>query len=190
MQRSDAALVQACRRGDETAWEELVNRFRRLVFAIPRRSGLDAEQSADVFQRVFMLLVERLDDIQQPERISAWLVTTAKHETWRVGRRQATVQARDAVVRDDASGPGEVADESLLPDQMLVQIEEQSLVQIAVDQLDPRCRQLMDLLFYRRDPAPYSDIAAQLGIAEGSIGPIRARCLQRLRRDLEARGFR
>ena len=189
MPRSDAAVVEACRRGDEAAWEELVNRFRRLVYAVPRRSGLDAEQSADVFQRVFMLLVERLDDIEQPERISAWLVTTAKHETWRVGRRQTTARARAAVAEDAISATGEMPDQDPLPDQVLVQLEERSLVQNAVEQLDARCRQLLELLFYRADPAPYSEIAAIVGIAEGSIGPIRARCLEHLRRDLQARGF-
>ncbi|HKP13543.1 MAG TPA: sigma factor, partial [Blastocatellia bacterium] len=83
MKLSDEALVLACRRGDETAWETLVERFQRLVYTISRRAGLDEDAAADVFQNVFASLVERLDRIEQPDRIQAWLVTTAKRETWR-----------------------------------------------------------------------------------------------------------
>src|SRR5689334_7840289 len=84
MQPSNEALVQACRAGDATAWETLVDRYQRLVYSIARHSGLDAEQSADVFQRVFDLLVEALPRIERPALIGAWLATTARHEAWRV----------------------------------------------------------------------------------------------------------
>jgi RNA polymerase sigma factor (sigma-70 family) len=188
MEPTDAALVLACRAGDEAAWETLVSRFRRLVYTIARRAGLDAEQAADVFQRVFLLLVERLDQIEQPERISAWLATTTKHESWRVGRRQTTAHAHAAPPATDGV-PLEVRDDDPLPDQVVVQIEEQAMVRGAVDLLDARCQQLLELLFYRPDPASYAEIAAQVGIAEGSIGPVRARCLERLRRHLERAGF-
>src|SRR6185369_17971886 len=83
MNLSDEALVLACRRGDETAWEALIERFQRLIYSIPRRAGLDEDAAADVFQNIFANLVERLDRIEQPDRIHAWLVTTAKRETWR-----------------------------------------------------------------------------------------------------------
>ena len=185
---SDAALVEACRQGNEAAWEVLVNRFRRLVFTIPRRAGLDAEQSADVFQRVFELLVGRLDELEQPERVGAWLATAAKHETWRIGRRQATVKARTAA--PDREGVElEVRDTDPLPEQTLVHAEEQALVRASVDRLDDRCRQLLDLLFYRAEPLPYAQVAVEVGIAEGSIGPIRARCLERLKRLLDEADF-
>jgi RNA polymerase sigma factor (sigma-70 family) len=77
----------------------------------------------------------------------------------------------------------------LLPDQAVVRVEEESMVRNAVDRIDERCRQLLELLFYRPDPPPYAEVAAQLGIAEGSIGPTRARCLERLRVQLANAGF-
>ena len=88
LERSDAELVRACRRGDQAAWDELVNRYQRLIFAIPRRAGLSEEQAADVFQEVFLTLFEKLDEIEQPEKIRSWIVTTAKFKTWGAVRSQ------------------------------------------------------------------------------------------------------
>ena len=82
LERSDAELIRDCRSGSQTAWDELVARYQRLIFAIPRRAGLSDEQSADVFQDVFLTLFEKLDEIQQPEKIRSWIVTTAKFKTW------------------------------------------------------------------------------------------------------------
>src|SRR3954464_11413622 len=83
MDPSDEALVLACRSGDATAWEALVDRHERLVYLIARHAGLDREQSADVLQRVFAKLFEHLGQIEQPALIGAWLATTARHEAWR-----------------------------------------------------------------------------------------------------------
>ena len=179
MQPSDETLVQACRRGDAAAWEALIARYQRLVYSIPRRSGLDEEQCADVFQHVFAMLVNHLDRIEYPERIGAWLVKTAQRETWRVSRL-----ARVAVpwpAGDDESVAHELPDGAPLPAEVVTRLEEQHLVRTALAALDERCRRLLTLLFYRPDPPPYSEIAASLGTTEGSIGPTRARCLQKLR---------
>jgi RNA polymerase sigma factor (sigma-70 family) len=188
MEPSDEALVRRCRRGDEAAWEALVNRYRRLVYTVPLRAGLDEEGAADVFQRVFAALVEQLDHIAQPERLSAWLVTTARRETWRMVRRRTPVLPTGSL--DAAPGEAEeLPDAAVLPDEELVRLEDQHAVRTAVASLDPRCRDLVTLLFFRADPPPYVEIAATLGIAVGSIGPIRARCLERVRRQLAEAGF-
>src|SRR3954469_100969 len=76
MELSDAALLRACRGGDQDAWTTLVNRYQRLIYTIPRRAGLDEQAAADVFQRVFASLVEHLDTLTDPDRLRAWLVTT------------------------------------------------------------------------------------------------------------------
>jgi RNA polymerase sigma factor (sigma-70 family) len=187
MHPSDEALVRACRQGDEAAWEALVNRYRRLVYTVPLRAGLDEDTAADVFQRVFTALVEQLDDIAQPGRLSAWLVTTARRETWRAVRRRAP--ALPAGNAGAAAEMEELPDQAVLPDEQLVRLEEQHAVRSAVAGLDERCRQLLTLLFYRATTPPYAEIASALGIAVGSIGPIRARCLERVRRHLAEAGF-
>ena len=69
LEKSDAELIKQCRRGDESAWNEFVERYQRLIFTIPRRAGLSEEQSADILQEVFLTLFEKLNDIEQPEKI-------------------------------------------------------------------------------------------------------------------------
>ncbi|MEJ5246492.1 RNA polymerase sigma factor [Caldilinea sp.] len=187
----DAALVDACRRGDAAAWEALVYRFQRLIYAIPRRAGLDDEGCADVFQRTFALLVEHLDRISQPERVRAWLVTTARRETQRALQRTARIQPLVHETQEEAteeSSPS-LVDPAPLPDEMVAELEEQHIVRTALAKLDERCRQLLTLLFYSSEPATYEEISAQIGAPVGSIGPTRARCLKKLERLLKDSGF-
>jgi RNA polymerase sigma factor (sigma-70 family) len=132
-----------------------------------------------------MTLLEKLDDITQPERLHAWLVTTARRKTWRLLSRESRWQKPNA---DDEEGEDEWAalpDDAALPDEVLVQLEEQHRVRQALSALDERCRKLLTLLFYSSEPPPYAEVAARIGVKEGSIGPTRARCLQKLLRRLE-----
>lgn len=175
--QSDESLLMACRQGDESAWEALVERYQRLVFSIPLRAGLSSQAAADVFQTVFATLIEQIERIEQPERLGAWLVTTARRETWRVSRKERV--ADHATIDDELLF---LSDEQLLPDEVLLRLESQHEVRAAVNLLDQRCRTLIMLLFYRPEPAPYDEIAAILQTTEGGIGPTRARCLQKLRR--------
>lgn len=185
MDFSDEALVLACRRGEEWAWEALINRYQRLIYSIPRRAGLDEDAATDIFQNVFASLIEKLDRIEQPDRVQAWLVTTTRRETWRV------VFSRKASVSIAADQEGEedplerLPDLAMLPDEALLELEKQHTVRAAVESLDDRCKQLLTMLFYRAEPPAYAEIAATLGISAGSIGPTRARCLQKVMRLLD-----
>ena len=187
-ERDDATLMAACRRGDAIAWESLVNRYQRLIYAIPRRAGLDDDQCADVFQRTFALLVEHLDRIDAPDRVRAWLVTTARREAQRT--RQKAARTQPFPTAEDEEG-AEVAlpDLAPLPDAAVLQLEEQHLVRTALARLDERCRQLLTLLFYQTEPATYDEITATVGMPSGSIGPTRARCLEKLGKLLKENGF-
>jgi RNA polymerase sigma factor (sigma-70 family) len=187
--RSDEQLLAGCRRGDEGAWETLVRRYQRLIYAIPRRAGLDEDAASEIFQDVFTALLESIESIEQPSRLQAWLVTTAKRKTWRA-------RSRASLVRPFASEEGEpegemydLADERALPDEELARLEEQHLVRAGLDELEERCRNLLQMLFYSAETLPYSEIAAALGTSEGSIGPTRARCLKKLLDVLKKKGF-
>lgn len=183
MDERDEELLRACRRGDAAAWEALINRFQRLIYAIPRRAGLDEDAASDVFQEVFATLFEKLDDIEQPERLHAWLVTTARRKTWRlISRDRALHRPADDTEDNELNA---VPDEAPLPDEVLIRLEEQHRVRTALGDLDERCQKLLTLLFYRAEPPSYAEIAAATGTREGSIGPTRARCLQKLMRLLE-----
>jgi RNA polymerase sigma factor (sigma-70 family) len=185
MEQSDRDLVLACQRGDETAWETLVRRYQRLIYTIPRRAGLNEDLASDVFQEVFATLFEKLDEIENPEKLKAWIVTTARRKTWRLISRENRSQRYDGSDEESDSELNKLPDDAPLPDEVLIQLEEQHRVREAVSNLDERCRKLLTILFYQHEPPPYSEIAAQIGTTEGSIGPTRARCLQKLLRLLE-----
>src|SRR6185503_3225366 len=84
MQPTDKELLLSCRRGDESSWQALVDRYQRLIYAIPRRAGLNEDQAGEVFQEVFVTLFEKMNEINDPDRLHAWLVTTARRKTWRL----------------------------------------------------------------------------------------------------------
>ena len=182
MKPTDKALLTACRRGDETAWEQLVGRYQRLIYAIPRRAGLDDDAAAEVFQEVFTTLFLKLDDIEEPERLHAWLVTTAKRKTWRLiskgrNRQQVSIDDREG---SDGSQIDQLPDDAPLAVEVMLELEQQHRIRAALNALDDRCRQLLRLLFYEPVPPSYTDIATALGISTGSIGPTRARCLKKM----------
>ncbi len=186
MEQRDEELLLACRRGDAAAWEALVNRYQRLIYAIPRRAGLDEDAASEVFQEVFTTLFEKLEDIEQPERLHAWLVTTARRKTWRhISRDRFTRGSYTDTEEDSDAELNALPDGAPLPDESLIQLEEQHRVRAALSDLDERCHNLLTLLFYRDDPPSYAEIALATGTREGSIGPTRARCLQKLMRLLE-----
>lgn len=181
----NAALLSACRAGDPEAWEHLIRRYQRLIYAIPRRAGLSEEDAGEVFQRVCIVLFRNLERIDRPERLGAWLATTARRESWRQLRGLRVAESLDQ--SDDDGEAMQVADGALLPDEVLDQLERQQEVRLAVRELNERCRRLVILLFYQPEPPSYAAIAAALGVPEGSIGPTRARCLRKLQLLLEER---
>lgn len=179
----DAALVRACRRGEARAWEQLVLRFERLIYTVARRGGLDADEAADIFQTVFLRLHEHLATLAQPERVQAWLVTTAKRETLRrLHERHRSVPLAGPADGDAAAD--EPADPDPLPEQLLEELQLRHRARTALAAMAEPCRSLLGLL-YGSDEAPaYAEIARRLGMPIGSIGPTRARCLARLREAL------
>ena len=190
MEPNDESLVLACRRGEAGAWDLLVNRYQRLIYSIPRNAGLDESQAAEVFQRTFAKLFENLERIRQPDRIHAWLVTTARRETLSLIHQQR----REPVLWDRDNRHGEsryeaVLDSAPLPDEALERLQEQHFIRTAIDSMGEPCCQLLKMLFYRGDQLSYAEVAAALKIPEGSLGPTRARCLQKLRLVLERSGF-
>jgi RNA polymerase sigma factor (sigma-70 family) len=189
-QVSDESLVLACRGGDAEAWSMLIDRYQRLIYTIPRRAGLDEDQSADVFQRTFAKLLENLDRIRRPDCIHAWLVTTARRETLQLLRRQ---HLEPIFLYADYQLHGlqneHIPDDNPLPNETLETLEEQHLIRMAMTEMDDRCRCLLTLLYYRPDSPSYAEVAAELDMPEGSLGPTRARCLGKLRRLLEQAGI-
>lgn len=177
----DAELVAGCLRGESRCWEALVQRYQRLVYAIVRRMDMDEHAAADVFQTVFAQLLAQLPRIAEPARLQAWIVTTAKREALAQRRRARRTISLSAAPGDDGN-EWDVADESPIAPEVLEVLQQCDLVRRGLERLDPRCRQLLDLLFNDDDtPTGYTAIAARMNIAVGSIGATRSRCLAKLR---------
>ena len=186
MQPTDRELLTACREGDESSWEALIDRYQRLIYAIPRRAGLNEDQAGEVFQEVFATLLQKLNDITDPDRLHAWLVTTARRKTWRLISKERP--RRPTAAMDDEERDEEMAslvDHAPLPDENLVRLEDQHRIRAALQALDERCQKLLTMLYYQPEPPSYAEIAATFGTSEGSIGPTRARCLKKMLQLLE-----
>lgn len=184
LEKSDAVLIKACRRGDQTAWDALVNRYQRLIFAVPRRAGLSEEQSADVLQEVFLTLFEKLDEIEQPEKIRSWLVTTAKYKTWGVVRGGRGMRFLETEAEMEAE-MARLPDIAPLADAILIELEEKHLIRTALAEIEERCRKILSMIYLRDTAASYAEVAREVGVGETSISPLRARCLKKLAKILE-----
>ncbi len=179
----DAQLVARCRSGESAAWAVLVARYQRLVYAVVRRAGHDEHTAADVFQTVFSRLVEHLPKLAQPDRLQAWIVTTAKREALRARER---AQRQVSLTPEDEDAPSlaeHLADDSPLAEEALSDLQQLDLLRRGLERLDERCRELLKLVFRDEDERlPYEEVGRRLGVPTGSVGPTRSRCLDKLRK--------
>ncbi len=181
--RDDADLIKACQKGDETAWNDLVERYQRLVFAIPRRSGLSESQAADILQEVFLTLFQKLDEIEQPDRIRSWLVTTAKFKTWGLVRGEKGFYSPDTEEELEYE-LASLTDDSPLAEDNLIQLEEQHKIRTALKKLEERCQQILSMIYLTAPAASYAEVAEAIGVGATSISPLRSRCLKKLEKIL------
>jgi len=180
-----AALVRRAADGEPGAYDAIVARFAGLVWRIGLAHRLSPADAADVSQTVWLRLVEQLERIREPERVGAWLATTARHECLAVLRRShrsvpVDLDAPDAPVlmtADDLVGSGRLESD-----------EQAVSLRAAWARLPERCRALLSLLL-ADPPASYDEIAEALAMPMGSIGPTRQRCLHRLRDDRAIAGI-
>jgi RNA polymerase sigma factor (sigma-70 family) len=179
----DARLVARCLEGDARAWDALVRRHERLVYAVARSWRLSDEDLADVFQEVFAALVRGLPRLRDARSLVRWLSST----TERVARTTALRRRREDGMRagDDATLAELGADDAPVGADLEL-LERQALVRLALAAVSERCRRLLLALYYE-DPAPaYADLAQRLGVPVGSLGPTRARCMEKVRERLSA----
>jgi RNA polymerase sigma factor (sigma-70 family) len=180
----DTELIEACLKGEGQAWETLLVRYQRLIYSIPLRYGLPEHDANDVFQNVSLLLWENLEGVRDRERLGAWLVITTRRECWRMFQRQRRGVGALNTVELDENLPGGIRSE----DQFL-ELEKQSQVRAAIGTLELPCRDLLTLLFYTEPRPAYSEISQSMALPEGSIGPTRSRCLEKMMKILEDMGF-
>jgi RNA polymerase sigma factor (sigma-70 family) len=180
--RATAQLVRSAASGDRSAWDSIVERYSGLVWSVARGHRLGPADAADVTQTVWLRLVENLDRLRDPEHVGGWLATTTRHECLRVLRRNGREVPGDDVQVD---APTAVEDS---PEWHTLSSESRRLVWLALSHLSERCKLLLRALAYSPDSS-YAEISDALGMPVGSIGPTRARCLERLRRRLVDTGY-
>ena len=175
-----ATMVRRAAAGDRAAWDLIVERYVALLWSIALRHGIGEADAADVVQTTWVRLLEHIDDIRDPARISAWLATTAQREALRVVALRRRVTPSDDIESFDGHDRlASPVDEGLLTRELSAEAQE------AVGTLPPAWRELLELLV--SDPRPsYEEISKRLGIPIGSIGPTRGRCLVRVRAALKA----
>lgn len=186
--RDDRALVEACLGGESEAWEALILKYQRLIYSIPIRSGFSPVDAADIFQAVCLKLFQKLPTLRKQEKISSWLMTTTTRECWRVvekRRRETQPSIYDEDYQRDIVR--QLASAEPLADQQRIAFERQQAVRDAVEALSERCRSLIALLFYSKEEPSYAEIARLMKVPLNSVGPTRARCLQKLKRILEGK---
>jgi RNA polymerase sigma factor (sigma-70 family) len=171
---SDQSLLAACRAGDEQGWLRLLDKYERLVFSIPLNYGLSREDAADITQNAFTALLQTLPDLRPDSNLGGWLATVARRQSWRLlaQRKREQLDPLD----------GELS--STLWPSHTGGIERWELIEWlhgGLTNLNQRCRHLLVALYFDEQERSYAQIAAELGMPEGSIGPTRARCLQRLK---------
>jgi RNA polymerase sigma factor (sigma-70 family) len=175
---ADEDLVRQCRAGDQPAWAALVEKYKKLVYSIPARYQLPPEEAADVFQGVWLDLYRDLDRLERVAGLRAWLVTAAARRSMlHKKRRQRLMKSGDV--------DPQIPDGAPFVDQLFENVQREQKLRECIQKLPERCQRLVRMLFFEHPPRSYNDVARELGLAEGSIGFIRGRCLQKLRKEFQ-----
>jgi RNA polymerase sigma factor (sigma-70 family) len=179
----DERLVSECLNGSQEAWSALIDKYKNLIYSIPVKLRM-YDDAPDIFQAVCLDLLSSLDQLREPRALPKWLMQTCYHKCLQYRRKaekQRLTNEAGEELRIDSGQP--------LPEDMLSELEKELTVRDAISQLNSRCEQMVRMLFFESPPRPYEDVARELGVATGSIGFIRGRCLHRLKKQLEKMGF-
>ena len=180
---SDERLVKECLSGNEEAWSVLIEKYKALIYSIPVKYRLPPHEAADVFQATCVELLNRLPKLREPRALPKWLIQVAHHQCFRYKKQQERLISRDGDA--DLLEPETPA----IAETLVQQTQEEQMLREAMAALSPQCRRLVELLFFETPARPYTEIAADLGLAVGSIGFTRQKCMDRLRKHLGDLGF-
>jgi RNA polymerase sigma factor (sigma-70 family) len=178
--------VEACLSHNGMAWETLIKRYERLIYSVPLRLGMKPQEAVDIFQSVCLILVRKLPTLRNHGRLYSWLLTTTTRECWRVGAQIRRESRYSQLESDDLTGPpSDHRNAEQVAYERRLAHEENEALRKAVAKLPQPCRNLLTCLYFLTDETSYEDVARALNMPVSSIGPTRARCLQKLRRILK-----
>ncbi len=173
---TDTEFLARCREKDEAAWKALVERYAALILSVPRRYGLAQDRAEDVMGEVCVALVKSLDSIRDGHALPQWLIRTATRATWEAARKDRVAMTPDNLPPLTGAAP---------PDEMVAALEEEQRVREALAQVSERCRRLLALLYFTVSTPDYDEVARQMKMPRGSLGPTLARCLDKMGAHLE-----
>ena len=182
---SNDRLVRECRNGNQDAWSALIDKYKNLIFSVPIKFGLSREDAADIFQSVCVDLLLDLEQLREPKALPKWLMQMSYHKCLQWKKRQLNLLDDVGNLETRLEGA-----QKELPEELLYQIEKEQMLREVLATLSPRCNRMIGMLFFESPSRPYDEVARALGLATGSIGFIRGRCLKQLRQKLEKGGFR
>lgn len=174
-----ALLLEAAQSGDRDALNALVRQVSPMLWHVARAQGLDRDSCFDAVQHAWLALLRSLPDIRTPDALVGWLVTVTKREAWRLVRSH---HRSDPV---DTDALNELAHPDPTPEERLVAAEADLELWTTLQRLSPRCRQLLRIVAFVHRPST-AEVASVLGVARGTVGPLRGRCLKKLRSLLTA----
>jgi RNA polymerase sigma factor (sigma-70 family) len=181
-------LVTAARAGCATSWREIVDRFDDRLQRAARARGLDGPTAADVVQQTWLAAVTNIETLRSAQALGGWLRSILHRECLKALslRQRETPRIDDTELIGGTKGHTVVMrTEPRSPEEETLQREQRVLMQTAQRRLPRRDQDLLTLLIVE-PPLPYTEISRRLGMPIGSIGPTRARCFARLRRELVA----
>ncbi len=177
-------LVAACLRGDQDAWETLVRTHAGLVYTIIRRCGIGDYEAGDLFQEVWVAAWDGLGGLRDERGLASWLATVAARTATRALRRR--IRHPVATGEQYESETARARDPDLRPDELALEREQSAAVRAAIADLSERDQKIVYYFFYDPSSPSYAEIAARLGVSPETVGPLRTRCLRRLRDALRA----
>ena len=185
---SDEQLISLCLKGDQEAWSALIDRYKNLIYSIPIKLGM-YQDAADIFQSVCVDLLSELQRLREHRALPKWLMQTCYHKCLHNQRAAERIVELSPEGSKSDGANRESSSLNELPEHLLVQLEQEQILRDAILQLPQQCERMVRLLFFEIPPRPYENVAEELGMATGSIGAIRARCLASLKKQLKKRGF-
>jgi RNA polymerase sigma factor (sigma-70 family) len=178
----DIRLVKECLQGSEEAWSALIEQYKNLIFSIPIKYGFSADDASDIFQAVCLELLSDLPKLREPKALPKWIMQVTSHKCFHRKRQMLRTETSDDDKTFEQVTPARA-------EEFLRQAEDEQALRDGMLGVPARCRELIRMLFFEEPARPYQEVAESLGIAIGSIGFIRQRCLSRLRLQLEDAGF-
>jgi RNA polymerase sigma factor (sigma-70 family) len=181
--KSDQVLVADCVSGSQDAWMMLVDRYKRLIYSVTVRYGLEPEDRHDVFQAVCLETLKSLPSLRNAASLRYWIIT--------ITIRQCSVLVKRESRQRTQPGETTLAVEDPKADTMQIYLaaERSEMVREAMGELPEPCRSLIELLFFSEEKTSYSQLGSLMGWSKDTIGSARLRCLEKLRRILESKGF-